>query len=86
MKIQKIQYYSKDRIPLALSNLIFNKGYELEDVYDAVEDADNEAELIATLRQIIRGEKIEYSRVTDTYVRFKFTDCLGNVRYFKVIA
>lgn len=41
MKIQKIQYYSRDRTPLALSNLIFNKGYELEDVYDAVEDADN---------------------------------------------
>lgn len=78
-----IAYYTKDRIPLSLSNLTLQKDCFLEDIFDSVEDAENFTQLTVYLARII-AHRFEVDRVTDRYIRYKIYDSCGNMDYLKI--
>ena len=83
MTKDNISLYNKNRIPLSLANLVLHPRMFVEDIFDAVEDSDNFEELDKRLRKII-NEPLVIDRVTNRYIRYKFTDLLGNIRYLKI--
>ena len=78
-----IAFYTKDRIPLSLSNLSLQKNCFLEDIFDSVEDAEDFDQLTVYLKRII-AQRFEVDRVTDRYIRYKVYDSFGNMDYLKI--
>lgn len=66
----------------SISNLLYMGRVTVEDIYDAVEDSKDGAELVHRLGKL-NIQKFALDRETDEYVRLKSTDVLGNVRYLK---
>ena len=67
----------------SISNLLNRGGVTAEDIYDAVEDSKDGAELVRRIGRLNISGKFVLDRETDEYVRLKSTDVLGNVRYMK---
>lgn len=66
----------------SISNLLYMGRVTAEDIYDAVEDSKDGAELVRRLGKL-NIQKFVLDRETDEYVRLKSADVLGNVRYMK---
>ena len=78
-----IAYYTPARVPLSLGNLVLRSGKFVEDIFDAVEDSKDFAELTDTLYGIIENTII-IDRVTDRYVRYIVKDGFGGRNYLKI--
>ena len=83
MTKDNISLYNQNRTPLSLANLVLHPRMFVEDIFDAVEDSDNFEELDKRLRKII-NEPLVIDRVTNRYIRYKFTDPWGNIGYLKI--
>ena len=83
MTKDNISLYNQNRTPLSLANLVLHPRMFVEDIFDAVEDSANFEELDKRLRKII-NEPLVIDRVTNRYIRYKFTDPCGNIRYLKI--
>lgn len=70
-------------IPEALSNLCCRCS--ITDIEDAVEDSKTGVELLAKLNKLSLNRHLILDRETDTKVRLKTVDYLGNVGYFEAI-
>ena len=87
MDYTKITLTTKTGINCSLGNLIytFNNNKSVFDIYEAVEDADNENELINYLTDICDlVNKFTVRRITDSYIRLNVFDGIGNVRYLTI--
>ena len=83
MTKDNISLYNQNRTPLSLANLVLHPRMFVEDIFDAVEDSANFEELDKRLRKII-NEPLVIDRVTNRYIRYKFTDPWDNIRYLKI--
>ena len=79
MTYTKINLYLANGIPEALSNLWYGSDSAVVEIRDAVEDAKNGKDLLNRLR------KFTLDRENDKRIRFKGTDCWGNVSYLEII-
>ena len=80
---ESISLYTKDRIPLSLSNLLLEKDCFLEDIFDCVEDAEDFDQLTKYLKRVI-AQRFEVDRITERYIRYKVYDRCGNMDYLKI--
>lgn len=87
MKFKK--FYDVRGINEALSNIAHGNGYNTYattvDLKDAVEDANSTQELLDNLNKLnlVGWYNLEVSRVTQSMVRIKGVDTLGNIRYLE---
>ena len=86
------RFYNANNINCAVSNVAHGNGIVTAystpvDFYDAVEDARNAKELLANLNtlKLVGWNNLVVDRETESYVRVKGTDVLGNVHYLKVL-
>lgn len=84
MTYKKIRLFTGNRIPEALSNLWYGNECSVTEITDAVEDAKDAKDLLKKLQRIELLRRIESDRETETYIRFKATDCWGNISYLQV--
>ena len=79
------KYYNGNRIPYAWSNLIFiDNNINEVTIMDIIEDSNNGVELVKKLRKLnMVYNKWVVDKETDTSVRIKNTDKLGNVTYIE---
>ena len=81
-----VAYFNRRNTPCAVSNMACGTGYaDPIDVYDAVEDSNTAQELLNNLKRLklLAWYNLTIDRETDTYVRIKGVDTLGNVHYLK---
>lgn len=78
-----IAYYTPARVPLSLGNLMLHSGKFVEDIFDAVEDSEDFAELTDALYGII-ANTMTIDRVTDRYVRYIVKDGFGGHNFLKI--
>lgn len=79
------KYYNGNRIPYAWSNLNFiDRNINVITIMDIIEDSKSGAELVKELGKLnmVHNTWI-IDRETDTKVRIKHTDKLGNVTYIE---
>lgn len=88
----KIRYYTKDRIPLSLSNLrpYIPSRLDVEKLYDIGEDCeDKPLSLLAYLQSLFPSLAVDLDRQHNTpgnkYYRYRLTDNFGNTDYLKFI-
>lgn len=67
----------------ALQNLWYNNRCTIADIEDAVEDSKNGKELVIKINNLNLLRKFTLDRETETKVRLKSIDALGNVSYFE---
>ena len=80
MTYTKISLYLANGIPEALSNLWYGSDSAVVEIRDAVEDAKNGKDLLNRIQKM----KL-LDRENDKRIRFKGTDCWGNVSYLEII-
>lgn len=66
-----------------LGNLIYNKKCTVEDIYDAAEDSETGEQFEYYINSLDLLHKFWLDRETDSYIRLKTRDRLGNVHYLK---
>ena len=86
MTYTKINLYLANGIPEALSNLWYGSDSSVVEIRDAVEDAKNGKDLLNRIQKMKLLRKFTLDRENDKHIRFKGTDCWGNVSYFEIIA
>ena len=67
----------------ALQNLWYNNRCTIADIEDVVEDSTNGTELVSKINKLNLLRKFTLDRETETKVRLKSIDALGNVSYFE---
>lgn len=81
----KITFTTDRGIPLALSNLIIEKGMSVYDIEDVIEDAVDKGlsamAIATTLNNLHLDTRFEANRTKDGYIRLRGKDLFGNVRY-----
>lgn len=85
MTYTKIRLYTSNGIPEALSNLWYGTECSVVEIQDAVEDAENGKDLLKRLKQMKLLRRVTADRETEKKVRFKTSDCWGNVSYLEII-
>ena len=85
MTYSKIKLYKANGIPGSLSNLRRSNGSSVVEIEDAVEDASDSNDLLNRIKKLNLLRKFTLDRENDKRIRFKCTDCWGNVSYFEVI-
>lgn len=85
MTYSKIKLYKANGIPESLSNLRRSNGSSVVEIEDAVEDASDSNDLLNRIKKLNLLRKFTLDRENDKRIRFKCTDCWGNVSYFEVI-
>lgn len=70
-------------IPESLSNLWYCNECSIAQIEDAVEDSNTGEELMRNLNNLNLFRKFTLDRETDTKVRLKSVDSLGNISYFE---
>lgn len=85
MKYTRIRLYTSRGYNEALSNLWSTGKCSIVELEDAVEDAKNAKDLLMRLCRMNLLRSILFDRETDTKIRFKCTDCMGNKSYLEVI-
>ena len=81
MTYTKISLYLANGIPEALSNLWYGSDSAVVEIRDAVEDAKNGKDLLNRIQKM----KLLRKFTLDKRIRFKGTDCWGNVSYLEII-
>ena len=79
MTYTKINLYLANGIPEALSNLWYGSDSAVVEIRDAGKDLLNRIQKMKLLR------KFTLDRENDKRIRFKGTDCWGNVSYLEII-
>lgn len=82
MKNPKLK--TSEGIVEAISNLWYRNESSIAEIEDAVEDSTTGAELVKRINQLTLLRKFTLDRETDTKVRLKSVDKLGNISYFEV--
>lgn len=81
----KITLTTERGLPLALSNLIIEKGMSVYDITDAIEDAVDAGLSAKRIANIVNGLKLdtkfETDREKDGVFRLRGKDVFGNTRY-----
>jgi len=85
MTYTKISLYLANGIPEALSNLWYGSDSAVVEIRDAVEDAKNGRDLLNRIQKMKLLRKFTLDRETEKRIRFKGTDCWGNVSYLEII-
>ncbi len=85
MTYSKIKLYTASGIPESLSNLWYKDDSSVVEIEDAVEDASDSNDLLNRIKKLNLLRKFSLDRESDKRIRFKCTDCWGNVSYFEVI-
>lgn len=85
MTYSKIKLYTASGIPESLSNLWYKDDSSVVEIEDAVEDASDSNDLLNSIKKLNLLRKFSLDRENDKRIRFKCTDCWGNVSYFEVI-
>lgn len=67
----------------ALSNLWYKNECSIVEIEDAVADSNNGTELLNQLNKLKLFGKYTLDRETDTMVRIKVVDAMGNISYFE---
>lgn len=67
----------------ALSNMLWGNRCTVEDVYDAAEDSKTGEEFERNINRLKLLYTFRLDRETDSYIRLKAQDRLGNIRYLK---
>lgn len=68
----------------AISNLWYYNECSIVEIEDTVEDSTTGAELVKRINKLTLLRKFTLDRETDTKVRLKSVDKLGNISYFEV--
>lgn len=84
MTYSKIKLYKANGIPESLSNLC-SKNSSVVEIEDAVEDASDSNDLLNRIKKLNLLRKFTLDRENVKRIRFKCTDCWGNVSYLEVI-
>lgn len=85
MTYSKIKLYKASGIPESLSNLWYSNDSSVVEIEDAVEDASDSNDLLNRIKKLNLLRKFILDRENDKRIRFKCTDCWGNVSYLEVI-
>ena len=85
MTYKNIVLFTANGIPEALSNLWFRTDCSVVEIRDAIEDAKNGKDLLNRIQKMKLLRKFTLDRETDKRIRFKETDCWGNVSYLEII-
>ena len=85
MTYTKIKLYHANGIPEALSNLWYSNDSSVAEIEDAIEDASDSNDILNRIKKLNLLRKFTIDRENDKRIRFKCTDCWGNVSYFEVI-
>ena len=85
MTCTKINLYLANGIPEALSNLWYGSDSSVVEIRDAVEDAKNGKDLLNRIQKMKLLRKFTLDRETEKRIRFKGTDCWGNISYLEII-
>lgn len=84
MNYKKIRLFTSNGIPEALSNLWYRNECSATEISDAVEDAEDAKDLLERLQEMQLLRRLERDRETEAYIRFKATDCWGNVSSLQI--
>ena len=85
MTYTKINLYLANGIPEALSNLWYGRDSAVVEIRDAVEDAKNGKDLLNRIQKMKLLRKFTLDRENESRIRFKGTNCWGNVSYLEII-
>lgn len=85
MTCTKIKLYKANGIPESLSNLWYRDDSSVVEIEDAIEDASDSKDLLNRIQRMNLLRKFTLDRENDKRIRFKCTDCWGNVSYFEII-
>lgn len=85
MKYTKIHLYTSSGYAESLSNLFPMNDCSIVELEDAVEDAKDAEDLLMRLRRMKLLRVFMIDRVTDTKIRFKGKDDMGNTSYLEII-
>lgn len=80
----KVQLMTANGFPEALSNLWYWNQCDIATFLDAIEDSKNAEDLVRRINGLRIFRKFTLSRETDSYVRLKGIDNLGNVSYLVI--
>lgn len=83
--LHKNQPLPCERNPGGLSNLWYGSDSAVVEIRDAVEDAKNGKDLLNRIQKMKLLRKFTLDRENDKRIRFKGTDCWGNVSYLEII-
>ena len=84
MTYTNIRLFTANGIPEALSNLWYGTDCSVVEIQDAIEDAENAADLLRRIQKMKLLRKVALDRETEQKVRFKTTDCWGNTSYLEI--
>lgn len=84
MTYTNIRLFTANGIPEALSNLWYGTDCSVVEIQDAIEDAKNAADLLRRIQKMKLLRKAALDRETEQKVRFKTTDCWGNISYLEI--
>lgn len=84
MTYTNIRLFTANGIPEALSNLWCGTDCSVVEIQDAIEDAKNAADLLRRIQKMKLLRKVALDRETEQKVRFKTTDCWGNISYLEI--
>lgn len=84
MTYTNIRPFTANGIPEALSNLWYGTDCSVVEIQDAIEDAKNAADLLRRIQKMKLLRKVALDRETEQKVRFKTTDCWGNISYLEI--
>lgn len=84
MTYTNIRLFTANGIPEALSNLWYGTDCSVVEIQDAIEDAENAADLLRRIQKMKLLKKVALDRETEQKVRFKTTDCWGNTSYLEI--
>ena len=84
MTYTNIRLFTANGIPEALNNLWYGTDCSVVEIQDAIEDAKNAADLLRRIQKMKLLRKVALDRETEQKVRFKTTDCWGNISYLEI--
>ena len=84
MTYTNIKLYTADGIPEALSNLWYRNDCSVVEIQDAVEDAKDSKDLLRRIQRMKLLRKFTLDRENEQKIRFKGTDCWGNISYLEI--
>lgn len=84
MTYTNIRLFTANGIPEALSNLWYGTDCSVVEIQDAIEDAENAADLLRRIQKMKLLKKVALDRETEQRVRFKTTDCWENTSYLEI--
>lgn len=84
MTFTKINLYTSNGIPEALSNLWYGTESSVTEIRDAVEDAKDAADLLGRLGKLKLLRRFTKDRENEKSLRLKTTDCWGNTSYLEI--